>query len=64
MNTNEITPDGQDETHEPAARYVGVIAPPRQINPMTAPPFMPKPMQATRPGAQDFTRCPSHGTRY
>ena len=59
MNTNETTPDGKDETHEPAARYVGVIVPPGQPDVMTGSVYQPKPMQALRPGAQDFTRCPS-----
>jgi hypothetical protein len=55
--------DGHDETYEPPEVYVGTVAPPRQPEVMTAPDFKPKPMQALRPGAQDFMRCPSRGAR-
>lgn len=43
--------------------WVGEPAPVRQPEVMTAPDFKPKPMQALRPGAQDFMRCPSRGAR-
>lgn len=54
--------DALDEAHEPPARYVGVIAPPRQVN-VFGSTYQPAPAPAMRPGAQDFLRFPSRGYR-
>lgn len=46
------------QTGRPAG-YAGVIVPPRQPNVLKDPGYQPKPVQALRPGSDEFTRLPS-----
>lgn len=46
-----------------ARAYPGPLVPPRQLNPMTAPVYVPPPNPALRPGALDYQRYASFGNR-
>ena len=43
------------------APWVGQVAPPRQVNVMHAPAWVPPRWEPARPGATDFARCPRRG---
>lgn len=59
---NKAAASAQDEeAEEPLPRYVGAIVPPRQVDVMHSPVYVPKPGPSLRPGAMDFKNCGSRG---
>ena len=49
------------DSPRPPAPWVGQVVPPRQVNVMHAPAWVPPRWEPARPGATDFARCPRRG---
>jgi len=60
----QATPDTDQAGPVPVpapAPWVGQVVPPRQVNVMHAPAWVPPRWEPARPGATDFARCPRRG---